>query len=168
MYWSNQEWGYIEGILLRGARRASYGHFWYLRACVAKRNGREPFVCRLVQTTHVFSKCACAVHALRWRRCHCEHCRAFATWTEFQQLICNAMGRFGSRPCFAGAFFGPFGMYCTVLLRYFYHSKQIGTTFSTKTNIRSNVCTLRLLQLSPKEEVRTGNTPTPIHSQFDT
>ena len=59
-------------------------------------------------------------------------------------------------------------MYCTVLLQYFYHSKQIGTTFSTKTNILSNVCTLRLLPLSPKEEVRTGSTPTPIHSQFDT
>ena len=56
----------------------------------------------------------------------------------------------------------------TVLLPYFYHSEHIGTAFSTKTNIMSNVCTLRLLPLSPKEEVRTGSTPTPIHSQFDT
>ena len=31
--------------------------------------------------------------------------------------------------------------------------------FSTKTNIRGNVCTLRLLSLSPKEEVRTGTDP---------
>ena len=57
-------------------------------------------------------------------------------------------------------------MYCTILLQYFYHSEQIGTTFATKTNIRGNVCTLRLLPLSPKEEVRTGSTPTPIHSQL--
>ena len=47
-------------------------------------------------------------------------------------------------------------MYCTVLLQYFYQSEDIGTTFSTKTNILSNVCTLTLLPLSPKEEVRTG------------
>ena len=50
-------------------------------------------------------------------------------------------------------------MYCTVLLQYFYQSEHIGTTFSTKTNIRSNVCTLTLLPLSPKEEVRTGTDP---------
>ena len=50
-------------------------------------------------------------------------------------------------------------MYCTLLLQYFYHSEQIGTTFSTKTNILSIVCTLRLLPLSPKEEVRTGTDP---------
>ena len=34
-------------------------------------------------------------------------------------------------------------MYCTVLLQYFYQKE--GTTFSTKTSILSNVCTLRLL-----------------------
>ena len=50
-------------------------------------------------------------------------------------------------------------MYCTVLLQYFYQSKHIGTRFSTKTNILRNVCTLRLLPLSPKEEVRTGTDP---------
>ena len=50
-------------------------------------------------------------------------------------------------------------MYCTVLLQYFYHSEHIGTTFSKKTDILSNVCTPRLLPLSPKEEVRTGTDP---------
>ena len=68
--------GLQDGIPLRGVRGASFGHFLYFRArcCVVKRDGRDhrlphltsQFVCGLLQTTHVSSKHACAVHALRW------------------------------------------------------------------------------------------------------